>query len=90
MNGGGGGGGGEVGRPELLFCKSVYKTDCLDQSLSLYLAQGSKAGQNDGSNQKAILYYLIRLVPKRHSLYRVILIFQPSSLAILVLRIKIK
>ena len=47
----------------------MYKIDCLDQSLSLYLAQGGKAEQNDGPKQKVRLCYPVRLAAKGYPLY---------------------
>ena len=44
----------------------VYQIDILDQSLSLYLAQGGTAGQNDGPKQNTRLCYAVRLAAKGH------------------------
>ena len=56
-------------------CFSDHKNHCtckidqfLDQSLSMCLAQGGKAGKSDGSKQKARLYYPVRLAANGHPL----------------------
>ena len=59
---------------------TVYKIDFLDQSSSLYFAQGGKAGQNDGPKQKARLYFPVKLAAKGHSLYVAEHLVEPREL----------
>ena len=55
----------------LLLCSHhpLCKITVLDHATSLYFAQEGKAGQNDRLEQKARLYYPVRLAAKGHPLY---------------------